>query len=304
MNRITREEYNALPKGDYHLCLDRLEGRWLFYDDNDYRMGMAGVALASLKFDVQFYAFELMPNHGHFVLNGTGEQCMKVFSFLKRRFSEQLMKKGRAPLPEDYGCVLKPLPDKNALMAEILYVVRNPYEKGYCSPGGHRWGSSYLYFNELARVLGGVKVSSLQTMQVRTITGSRETLPPDWLIHPDLGVLPCNFIDAGKVEELFESPKEYHTRLVKEYESAVKIARTLGEEVEFSQSEIRDIVNTELRASYPGRLFKSLSPEEKCRVAVRLYETMRLDTRMMAQALYLSELTIIQAIRSKDYGIR
>lgn len=96
MNRITREEYNALPKGDYNLCLDRLEGRWLFCDDNDYRMGMAGVALASLKFEVKFYAFELMPNHGHFVLNGTGEQCMKVFSYLKRRFSEQLMKKGRA----------------------------------------------------------------------------------------------------------------------------------------------------------------------------------------------------------------
>ena len=166
-------------------------------------------------------------------------------------------------------------------------------------------GVSYVLVFKLSRFGRNAAdvLSSLQTMQVRTITGSRETLPPDWLIHPDLGVLPCNFIDAGKVEELFGSPKEYHTRLVKEYESAVKIARTLGEEVEFSQSEIRDIVNTELRASYPGRLFKSLSPEEKCRVAVRLYETMRLDTRMMAQALYLSELTIIQAIRSKDYGI-
>jgi hypothetical protein len=91
---------------------------------------------------------------------------------------------------------------------------------------------------------------------------------------------------------------------VKEYATAVKIARTLGEEVVFSQSEVRDIVNTELRNSYPGRLFKSLSKEEKCRVAVRLHESLSLDTRLMAQAFYLSELTIIQAIRSKDYGIR
>ncbi len=299
-----RVEYNSLPMGDYHLCLNRLEGRWLFYDDDDYRMGMAGVALASLKFEVKFYAFELMPNHGHFVLNGTGEQCMKVFSFFKRRYSEQLLKKGRAPLPEDYGCLLKPLPSKEALMTEILYLARNPYEKEFCCPGGHRWGSTYLYFNELSGMLGGEKVSSLQIVDIRSITGSRETLPPNWLIHPVLGVLPSNFIDVTEVERLFGSPKEYHTRLVKEYETAVKIARTLGEEVVFSQSEVRDIVNTELRNSYPGRLFKSLSKEEKCRVAVRLHESLSLDTRLMAQAFYLSELTIIQAIRSKDYGIR
>ena len=304
MKRVDRVQYNSFPKGDYHLCLDRLEGRWLFSDDDDYRMGMAGVALASLKFEVKIYAFELMPNHGHIVLNGTGEQCMKVFSFLKRRFSEQLIKKGRAPLPENYGCVLKHLPDKEALLAEILYLARNPYEKEFCCPGGHRWGSTYLYFNEFPAVLGGVKVSSMQGIDVRTVIGSRETLPADWLIHPLLGVLPSNFVDVKEVERLFGSPKEYHTRLVKEYETAVKIARELGEEVTFSQNEVRDIVNTELRNSYPGRLFKSLSKEEKCRVAIRLYESMSLDTRMMAQALYLSELTIVQAIRSKDYGIR
>lgn len=303
MNRSIRSEYNALPKGDYHLCLDRLPGRWLFYDDDDYRMGMAGVALASLKFQVKFYAFELMPNHGHFVLNGTGEQCMKVFSFLKRRFSEQLLKKGRAPLPEDYGCVLKPLPDKNALVAEILYVARNPYEKDFCVPGGHKWGSSYLYFNELAGVIEGKMVSSLPKNRVRELIASNETLPPGWLIHPVLGILPCNYVKAHEVERLFSSAKEFHTRLVKEYEAVVKIARTLGEDVEFSQSEIRDIVNTELRSSYPGRLFKSLSQEEKCRVAVRLHESMGLDSFVLSRALYLSELAITQAIRSKDYGI-
>lgn len=304
MNRNIKDDYKALPLGDYHLCLDRLEGRYLFYDEHDYRLGMAGVALSHLKFGVKIYAFELMPNHVHIVLHATGEQCARIFSFLKRRFSERLIVNGRMPLPDNYGYLLKLLPDKYALRSEILYVVRNPYEKEFCTPGGHRWGSSWLYFNELASVMGGEKVSSMKTKEVWLYMGSRENLPPDWMIHPFLGVLPGNFIDAQDVERLFESVKDYHTCLVKEYETAVKIARSLGETVSFSQCEVRDIVSTELRNSYPGRLFKTISQEEKCRVAVRLYESHGLDSLQLSRALYLSELTITQAIRSKDYGVR
>lgn len=304
MNRTTREEYKSMPLGDYHLCFDRLKGALLFYSDEDYRLGMAGMALATLKFGVKIYVVEFMPNHLHGVLRGTGEQCMKVFSLQKRRISEQLIKCGRPSLPDNYGCVLKPLPDKDALRSEIIYAVRNPYEKDYCVPGGHKWGSGYLYFNDMSEIVRGDKVSSLQKSRVHSIIGSNELLPSDWEIHPVLGVLPRNFVDAKSVERLFGSAKEYHTRLVKEYETAVKIARSLGEEVEFSANEVKDIVNTELRNMYPGRLFKTLTQEEKCRVGVRLNDRLGLTPVQLAQALYLSELTISQVLRSKDYGIR
>jgi len=303
MNRTTREEYNNYPLGFYHLCLDRLEGRKLFYSDNDYRMGMAGMGLSTLKFGVTTYAFELMHNHLHDILRATGEQCMQVFSYMKRRISEQLIKNGYPPLPDNYGCKLRPITNENDLRDQIIYSVRNPYEKGYCVPGGHRWGSSYLYFNELASFIRGEKVSSMSQTRVRAQIGSKETLPPDWEIHPVLGVLPRNFVKAEEVMRLFASPKDFHTRLVKEYETAVVIARSLGEEIEFSMNEVRDIANTELRNTYPGRLFKSLSREEKCIVAVNLNERLGLSPRQLSQTLYLSELTITQAIRSKDYGI-
>lgn len=304
MNRITREEYKTYPEGNYHLCLDHLEGRWIFKTDDDYRLGMAGIALSSFKFEIDVYAFELMPNHMHIILHGTGEQCMKVFSFLKRRISEMLIKTHRPPLPMDYGCKLKPIPDDESLRSQILYTVRNPYEKDYCAPGGHRWGSGYLYFNELASIIKGVPASSFSKAALRAQLGSDELLPPDWEIHPVLGVLPSNYVKVSVVESLFGSAKEYHTRLVKEYETIVKIARMLGEEVEFSFNEVKDIVNTELRNSYPGRLFKTITQEEKCRVAVRLHESLGLSSHLLSRALYLSELTISQAIRSKDYGLK
>lgn len=304
MNRTTREQYNDMPLGCYHLCFERLEGRNIFTCDQDYRMGMAGVALSTIKYGVDVFAFELMPNHLHDILRGTGAQCMQVFSFMKRRLSEQMIKNGLPPLPESYGCKLTPILDENSLKDQILYTARNPYEKDFCAPGGHLWGSSYLYFNQFANIIRGEKVSSLSQAKVRALTGSKELLPPDWEIHPILGVLPRCFVKAKEVMRLFGSAKEFHTRLVKEYETAVKIARELDEEVLFSTNEIRDIANTELRNAYPGRLFKSLSKEEKCRVAVSLNDRLGLTPLQLSQAMYMSELTISQAIRSKDYGIK
>ena len=304
MDRKTRKEYKEWGKGYYHLCLDRLEGRLLFNDDEDYRLGMATVALAKLKCGIEVYAVELMPNHFHEILSGTGEQCLKVFAYLKRRFSEQLIKKGYPPLPEDYGFKLIPIEDEEAMRKQILYTVRNPYEKDFCVPGGHLWGSSYLYFNELANLIRGNKVSDMFQTELHRYTGSKESLPPDWEIHPQLGVLPRNYVKTEKVMRLFHSAKDFLTRLVKEYETVVKIARTLGEEIEFSEDEVRDMVNTELRNAYPGRAFKSITQEEKCLVAVRMSASHGLSPKQLSKALFLSELTIQQALRSKDYSLK
>ena len=302
MDRKTRREYKDWGKGYYHLCLDRVEGS-LFHDEEDYRMGMASIGLAKLKFGIEIYAFELMPNHLHVILSGTGVQCMKVFAFIKRRLSEQLIKKGYPPLAESYGFKLIPIEDEDALRKQILYTARNPYEKDFCIPGGHKWGSGYLFFNTLAECICGKKAKEMKKVELHAYTGSHEALPPDWEIHPELGVLPKNFVRTDKVLKLFPSAKDWLTRLVKEYETVVKIARSLNEEIDFSDEEVRDMVNTELRNTYPGRLFKTLTQDEKCKVAVRMNLSHGLSARQLSRALFLSELTISQAIRSKDFGL-
>ena len=156
----------------------------------------------------------------------------------------------------------------------------------------------------MAELIRGEKVANLSKRTVCELVGSREELPPEWEIHPKLCILPRCYVRTEKVTQLFSSAKDYLTCLVKEYEAMVKIARTLEEEMEFSAEEVQDIVNAELRSAYPGRMFKSLTPEEKCRTAVGLNNRMGLTARQLAQALHTSELAISQAIRSKDYGIR
>ena len=304
MERSAREEYKTWKKGYYHMSLERLEGRRVFNSQEDYRMGMNSMALAKWKFAVEIYAFELMPNHLHCILSGTGRECVRLFSFIKRRFSDQLVKSGFPPLPDNYGFKLIPIEDEKAFLNELLYAARNPYEKDDCVPGGNPWGTGYLYFNGLAHHICGEKVGELAKAKVSELIGSRENLPPDWEIHPTLGILPRCYVKTEKAIRLFSSAKSFLTRLVKEYETLVKTARTHDEQLEFSAEEVQDIVDTELRNTYPGRLLKTLSQEEKCVTAVRLNSKMGLTPKQLAQALYISELAISQAIRSKDYGRR
>ncbi len=303
-SRAIRKEYKTWGKGYYHLCTDRLDRRLLFNNDSQYRKGMAAIALSHIKFKVKVYTFELMPNHVHLILSGTGEQCVRVFSFLKRRFSEHLIADGYAPLDKSHGFILKPIRDEEEFKNQIIYCNRNRYEKNHCVPGGSKWGAGYLFFSEVSKVIKGTKAGVMDLEEVRRELCSRERIPDNWEIHPELGLLPSNFVEIKKVESVFRTPKDYLTRLVKEYETMVKIAGELGEHLDFSQSEVRDITSIELRNMYPGRLLKTLSAQEKIVCAVRVYEKLGIPTTQLAAALFISELSISQAIRSKDYGIR
>ena len=68
------DEYRSLPKGYYHLCTDGWKDGKLFHTDEQYANGMNTMALIKVKYQVRIYAFELMKNHMHSILAGTGEQ--------------------------------------------------------------------------------------------------------------------------------------------------------------------------------------------------------------------------------------
>ncbi|MBP3202411.1 MAG: hypothetical protein J6M31_02265 [Bacteroidales bacterium] len=300
--RKQREQYLQFGKGYYHLCFDHLDGGLMFNTDEAYRVAMCSVALITLKFPVKIYAFELMPNHLHIILSGTGEACCKAFSYLKRRISEQLLKEGYGALPAQLGFLLVPIQDRKQMQDLILYLLRNPYEKGYCMPGGHRWGSGYLLFNDLAVCLEGEKAGEMSARELYRSIHSTVKLPSEWVIHPQLGILPASYVCLEKVRQLFPSVKDLFTRAVKDYETFVRISDSVGEVIEFSDKEVKDIVYSESAVMYPGKMLKELFKEEKLQLAVSLNRKYHLDATAIAVALSLSAHLVRQALRSKDYG--
>lgn len=262
------------------------------------------MALVALKYDVTIYGFELMKNHIHIILSATGAVCLEVFDFILSRLRRRLKEDGFPLPPDDYGFKLVPIMDQDTMRRQAIYMVRNPYEKGYCLPGGYLWGSDYLIFNLAGQAIRGQRVDSVSVRQMRVMLGSKEVLPPDWEVHPELGVLPRSYVRYQKIEKLFGSVKEFVTRVVKDYESFAFVAKSLGEELVLSEEEAREMVAAEAAAMYSGMTLRELTAEEKYRLAARIHQKYGMAPEPLAQALGLRERVVRQVLTSKDFGIR
>ncbi len=265
---------------------------------------MTAMALVAIKFKVQIYIFELMPNHIHIVLSATGDTCVEIFEFIIRRISRQLKSDGYPPLPEDYDFRLIDIDNQKSFQNHYIYAARNAYEQGWCIPGGYLWGSDYLLFSQWGKLVTGKRAGEMSQRELYRITKTRIEIPAHWEIHPELGILPKNYISLEKVRHLFPDAKHYMTQCIKAYESFVFVADSLGESIVFSPEEVDDLTRRLLRQHYPQRSLSDLSADEKCRLAVILNDKFRVESSMIARQLDLPVHIVNQTLRSKDYGVR
>lgn len=300
-NRRSREEIRAKGKGYYHFCTDGLKTGNLFYSAAQFSYGMILIGLLALKYSLKIYAFVLMPNHIHIVLSGTGENCLKAFDYFKYKVSLRLKKDGYSPLPDDYGFILKEIPDKDSMKSELAYVLRNPLEKDYSTIAGYVWGTGWLYHSGISVYISGKRVDEMSKREVTRLTGTELALPGHWRLHPDLGLLPGGFVDTSLVKRLFPAAKDFEVAMVKDFESFVRTARALNEDIEFSMTEIKSIVNLTLQNNFKGKSLSELTQDAKCKLAVILGSKYGLTPYEISQGIYLKESIVRQVISAKEY---
>ncbi len=300
--RKEREEYRRWPKSYYHLSTDGWKDGELFHTSGQYAYGMIVLGLLTLLFDVKIYACSLMPNHVHIILSGTGETILKAFDYMRQRISARLIKDGYPPLPEDYWFKLVPIEDEEQMRSNFIYIDRNPHEKQICVPAGYPWGSNSLHFSLYGTMIKGRRADTFSKRELLKLTCTEKPIPPDWEFHPDFGLLPASFVDNRLFHKLFKTPKEYESRLVKDYEAFVQVARTLGEEPDYSSEDYVVIVNQLLYTEYGGRRLSQLSPDETGRLVVHLAKRYGMSANQIAPALKLSLHLVQQFLRAKDYG--
>lgn len=300
--RKEREEIRQWKKGYYHLSTDGWKEGRLFHTASQYAYGMIVMGLVTLLFDVKIYSFSLMPNHVHMILSGTGAACLDVFDYLRQKFSDRLIKDGYPALPDDYWFKLVPIEDEQQMKNVFIYVDRNAYEKQISVPCGYPWSSGPLHYSLLGTLLTGQRADTFSKRKLIEMTGSSKPIPPDWEFHPAIGLLPCSFVDNRLFLRLFKSPKEYESRLVKDYEAFVQVARTLDEVPDYSEEDYVIIVDQMLERKFSGRGLWQLSNEEKGRLAVDLMKNYDMSVPQIAQAIKMSEHMVRQFLRAKDFG--
>ena len=295
-----REAIRAEGEGDYHFCTDGLKGGLLFNNVAEFAFGMILMGLLCIKFHIRIYAFSLMPNHIHIVLHGTGEKCLLAFDFLKRKISARLKRDGYYPLPPDYWFKLTKIESRQQLMTEIIYVLRNPLEKEWNVVGGYLWSSEWIYYSDFAKVLDGKPACSFSKREMEKMVGGEDTLPPHWLIHPYIGLLPSCFVDADAVRSLFPSPKDLQIAIVKDYEVFLQIAKRLGELKEYSKSERESIVSQILQKRFGGKPLGALTEADKGKMILILGREFGFTSYQISISIFVKEKIVRQVLAAKE----
>ena len=297
-----RKEYLTWRKNYYHLSSDGWQEGKLFHQDSQFAYGMSLVGLLTLRFKITIYDFTLMDNHIHLLLSGTGAECCAAFDYFRLKLSARLVKDGYPPLPTGYGFKLKPVKNEEQMRINYLYIDRNALDKGLCVPGGYPWGSAYLHCSQMSKFFQGVSASSLSNNKMEQMLGTRTPIPPHWQFHPKLGLLPEGFVNTTLFKRLFPSPKDYQTRLVKEYEAFAKMGQDLHESIMLTEQEIAEMADRIVRNTFPGKQIQSLSNDEKGKLCVTLVSQFSLTTSQVAGVLSMPEYLVKQFLSSKDYG--
>ena len=278
-------KYKSYPHGWYHLVIDKTV--WLFHTQEEFVFGMNTIALCTLLYPVRIVRFELMGNHIHIVLQGTGAACLKVFFFIKKR------------LGVDLDFQLIPIKDDEHLATVILYVDRNPYETDLnVLPGGYPWGTGSLGFRMMSP--GGVRADTLSKAFLRRSLCSDVEIPGDYLVDKVLGmILPVSYVDTAFFERLFGTASFYLTRFVKALETFLHTADETGEQIQFSTAEVDSLIEEQLRTNYGGNRFRFLHAWEKEKLVQTLANQFRIPPATLADRLDLPVYLVGQMIRSK-----
>ncbi len=298
--KAERQAYRSMGNGYYHFCTDGWKGGCIFNNADQYAFGMVLMGLICIKFNVVIYAFVLMPNHIHIILKGTGSECVQAFDYLKRKLSAMLRRCGYPTLPEGYWFNLNAITDPDQMRTEIIYVLRNPLEKGLGTASGYPWGSGWCYHSLLPEVMGGIPVSRMSVRHRTRYFTTEDPVPGDWKVHPYLGLLPDSFVDTSFVLKLFQTPKDLQIALVKDYEAYYQISRRLGDLCEFNKAEMTSIVSQTLQKRFDSRGLGSLSEEEKGRLAIILSREFGFTSYQISTSIFIKEKVVRQLLASKE----
>ena len=292
--RSLYEEYRRLPQWYYHLTFDSLEIGQLFYDDEDYAHGMNGIAIGQHLYNISIIAFNLMVNHCHILASGTGENMVKLFSFMKRRMNDRLRTGGHPELEENYGFKLVRVEDERQLRDTIIYIARNPLKA--CpdiAPGGYPWGSTNLIFNKMNKMFSWVELKDLSKREREKFLKTQAPLPDDYHYNQKMGfILPESYVLTWKAERVLGNSWNYAYDIVRKIDAYVRIAEGVGELVILTDNELDEVIRQNVKKMFSVDSVSELGADDRCRLAVLLRNKYKVTPKRIARKLRIDVATL------------
>lgn len=187
----------------YHLTSNHALKSLLFKDDEDRLFFVNRLAMLAILLNVRIYAYCLMDNHIHLLVEGDEEVIRLFFTKLRREYSQYLSQKYG-----DNACISEFLPEMKVITSRfyfqsaVAYILRNPLKAGISCPYSYAWSSSWIYFRQQFWGKNEKTVKEIGTVNVRHMLHTRGRVL-DNLTFCDGIISPRHWVLYSKVESLF-----------------------------------------------------------------------------------------------------
>ena len=218
---------------------DHLERTLLFRDEEDFVQGVNSLAFATLLYPVKVLCYVLMDNHIHLLVIGRYEDCCAFYAWVLHRLARIIEEKyGVSGILKLQSTDVQAVTDKEMLLNEVCYLLRNAYKARIDSPYSYRWAPYECYFNPYLPLLHGTPMPGAKA--VKRMFGTHVQIPTDWE-HINGRILNKCFVDYRTVEQKIGNSIDFFDRLRRfDLESMVEQAHGIDAKLTFTDVEMQE----------------------------------------------------------------
>lgn len=236
---------------------------------------------------VQIITFELMSNHVHFILCGSRDDVLAFFALFKKRLTRYFNSvRVRIDLSNFRCDDPRPITTLESLRNQIAYTNRNNFvvDPDH-TPFSYPYGANSFYFNPSAKALHDGRYGDMTERAKRVFLHSKKLDYPLSHLVVNGYLSPVSYCRLDIGEALFRDARHYWHKMTKNVESFRSIAQELGDSLYYTDDELSDALYLICKKEYGGMPAKSLSKNDKMRLAQKLHFEYNADNGKIARLL-------------------
>lgn len=293
----------------YHYCAKGADAKNFILSEVDFEAVFNIIAVCAAVTGAIVVSFSIEDTHPHILLYGRLAQCARfkvLFEKLCRCHAVESREGGADFVLK--GELYSVGDDLSYLRNVAVYTIIQATKDGkWVMPYDYRWGTGSMYFRTafytpiwLFDSSGGIcepaPFGGLSAQDKRKIVHSRLYLIPDnWLICNRL-ILPSNYVDVARFEQIYGTPNRFRVYLAstktKEEEMLSRMAEERG--IALDDGEARQICGDRCKALFGTRDPRRLTASERVTLAQAIRRQHRLTRRQLATIVRLPEEEIRQ----------
>ena len=167
---MPRKPRNLSSTGIYHIILRSVNQHIIFEEDSDYQKFLFVMSDCKKKYDIQIYAYCLMDNHIHLLINSSIDNLASLFQSLGstfvRWYNNKYSRSGHLFQDRYYSVAIE---SERSFLSALSYIHNNPVNANIVRyPSEYRWSSYNAYY--------GAKNPLVDISFAYNICGSKESL--------------------------------------------------------------------------------------------------------------------------------